>query len=80
MLGQASGTWALSGVDGVVEGDLFEGGGGFGEEDEVEVVVGPVGEGDFDRCHAEFGDGGESGAVDVGGGGFFHPGGEVADL
>ena len=31
-------------VDGVVEGDLFEGGGGFGEEDEVEVIVGPVGE------------------------------------
>ena len=65
---------------GVVEGDLFEGGGGFGEEDEVEVVVGPVGEGDFDGRHAEFGDGGEGGAVDVGGGGFFHPGGEVADF
>ena len=60
-------------VDLMVEGDLFEGGGGFGEEDEVEVVVGPVGEGDFDGGHAEFGDGGEGGAVDVGGGGFFHP-------
>ncbi len=61
-------------VDLVVEDDLLEGGGAFGEEDEVEVVVGPVGEGDFDGRHAEFGDGGEGGAVDVGGRGFFHPG------
>ncbi len=36
----------------MVESDLFEGGGGFGEEDEIEVVVGPVGQGDFDGCHA----------------------------
>ncbi len=64
----------------MVEGDLFEGGGCFGEEDEVEVVVGPVWERDFDRGHAEFGDGREGGAVDVGGGRFFHPRGEVADF
>ncbi len=57
----------------MVEGDLFEGGGGFGEEDEVEVVVGPVGESDFDRCHAEQGNGGEGSAIDVCGWSFFHP-------
>ena len=39
-------------VDLMVENDLLEGGGAFGEEDEVEVVVGPVGEGDFDGRHA----------------------------
>jgi hypothetical protein len=67
-------------VELVIEGDLLEGGGRFGEEDEVEVVVRPVGEGDFDGRHAEGGNGGQGGAVYVGGGGFFHPLGEVAYL
>ena len=65
-------------VDGVVEGDLFECGGGFGEEDEIEVVVGPVGQSNLNRCHAQLADRGEGGAVNIGGGGFFHPCGEVA--
>ena len=56
-VGPGVGDLGFEGVDGMVEGDLFEGGGGFGEEDEVEVVVGPVGEGDFDGSHAEFEDG-----------------------
>src|SRR5215469_4574019 len=63
----------------VVEGDLLEGGGGLGEEDDVEGIIGPVGEIDFYGCHAEFGDGVEGGSVDIGGGGFLHPLGEVAD-
>jgi collagen type III alpha len=66
-------------VDLVVEGDVFKGGGGFGEEDDVEGVEGPVGERDFDGDEAEIGEGGEGGAVDVGGGVLFHPPGEVAD-
>ena len=65
-------------IDLMVEGDLFECGGGFGEEDEGEVVVGPVGDGYFDWLHAESGGGGEGGAVDGGGGGFLHPEREVA--
>ena len=40
-------------VDCVVERELLEGRGGFGEEDQVERVVGPVGKRDFDRHHAE---------------------------
>ena len=63
----------------MIEDDLLEGGGAFGEEDDVEGVVGPVGERDFDRSHAEFGDCGESCAVDVSGGRLFHPFWEVAD-
>ena len=66
-------------VDGVIEGDLFEGGGSFGEEDELERVVGPIGEGDFRREHAQFFHGVEGGAVDVRGGIFLHPAGKVAD-
>jgi len=65
-------------VEAAGEGEVFEGGGGLGEEDELERVVGPVGEGDFDGDHAELTDGVEGGAVNVGGGGFVHPLGEVA--
>ncbi len=66
-------------VDLVVEGDLFESCGGFGEEDEGEVVVGPVGDGDFNGLHSEAGGSGEGGAVDWSGRVFLHPEGEVAD-
>jgi hypothetical protein len=66
-------------VELMVEGDLFEGCGGFGEEDEVKIVVGPVGESDFDWGHSYGLDGGQGGAIDVGGRGFFHPLREVAD-
>ena len=51
-VGPGVGDLGFEGVEGVVEGDVFERGGGFGEEDEVEVVVWPVGEGDFDGLHA----------------------------
>lgn len=66
-------------VDLMVEDDLFEGGSCFGEEDEGEIVVGPIGDGDFDWLHAEAGGGGEGDAIDGGGGGFLHPEREVAD-
>src|SRR6202000_2974143 len=67
-------------VKSMVESDLFEGSGGFGEENEVKIVVRPIGEGDFDWCHSECGDGGEGCAIDVGGRCFFHPAWEVADF
>jgi len=66
-------------VDSVGKGELLEGRAGFGEEDEVERVVGPVGEGNCYGGHAEAADGFESGAVYVCCWCFLHPGGEVTD-
>jgi len=43
-------------IDCVIESDLFEGSGTFGEENKIEGVIGPVGERDFNRLHAEFGE------------------------
>ena len=58
----------------MLEGDLFKGGGGFGEEDEVELIVGPVGQWRFDGLHAQARGRGDGGAIHVSGGGFLHPG------
>src|SRR5919108_4349971 len=66
-------------INGVIQGDLLEGGGAFGKKVEIEAAVGPVGEKNLDGAHAELGDSFESGAVDVGGKRLFHPFREITD-
>src|SRR5258707_853336 len=65
-------------VDAVAEGELLESGGAFGEKKQVERVVGPIGERDFDGNQAELGERGQRGAVYIGGGSLLHPRGEIA--
>src|SRR5947207_4113769 len=66
-------------IDAVGECEFFERGGTFSEKVEIEAAIRPVGEKDFDRAHAEFGDSFESGAVDIGGGSLLHPVWKIAD-
>ena len=67
-VGPRVGNLGLELIQSAAEGEFFECGGAFGEEDQVEGIVGPVGKRDFDGSHAEFLDVLEGGAVDVGGG------------
>ena len=55
-------------VDAVTQSEFFESGGAFGEENEVERIVRPIGERDFDGNEAELWKRGQSSAVDFGGG------------
>ncbi len=61
------------------ERELFECGSAFGKKDELQRIVGPIGERNFNRRHAEFFYGFQSDAINVGGGRFLHPLREIAD-
>ena len=63
----------------MTEREFLESGGAFGEENQVERVVRPVGKSNLDGNEAELGKSVQSGAVDGGGGIFLHPRGEIAD-
>src|SRR5216684_9048429 len=66
-------------VDAVAEGEFLESGGAFGEENQVERVVRPIGKRSFDRNEAELWKNGQRGAVYFGGRSLTHPRGEIAD-
>src|SRR5580704_15088056 len=59
--------------------ELFESSSTFRKENEVERIVRPVGKGNFHRNHAQFGERGESLAIDIRGGILFHPLRKIAD-
>jgi hypothetical protein len=65
-------------VDAVAESEFFEGRGAFGEQNQVEGIIGPVGKRDFDGKEAEFWESGERGAVYICGRRLLHPGRKVA--
>src|SRR5216683_181295 len=75
------GVWGLHFelVDAVAEGEFLESGGAFGEENQVERVVRPIGKRSFDRNEAELWKNGQRGAVYFGGRSLTHPRGEIAD-
>ncbi len=60
------------------QGKFLKSGGGFGEEDDVQRIVGPVRERDFDWSEAELLGRFQGSAIDLGGGRLVHPGREVA--
>src|SRR5439155_27139845 len=66
-------------VESVAEGEFLESGGAFGEQNQVERVVPPIGKLYLDGNQAELWKGVQRGAVHIGGGVLFHPSGEIAN-